>query len=347
MSKLLKYSLLYVLCIIINVALVKASNYKDKPSKSYKHAVNLFDKKYYERALTIFLKLNFQDPDNCNLKFYIGVCYFFSNTQKQLSIPFLEEASKNITLAYTSNYNQKAAPIYTYYYLGQAYEYYGQYQKAINCFETYKNYLNSPKYKSQISEVNEHINICTQALKNIENQSKQLKNAKVNKEKNISEINIEPSFEKNINNEYLDDEIKENQNIQVINNENAIKDIDEKKVIEINNNINENAPITNNNTNFQKQVTVLPDKQDLNVIEANNFYVQVATGNNMAPSFFSKLPEDVYSCEGQDGKKRYISGFYQDYQNAQAYKNKVVELGFKDAWITKKGVNYKKCIKIK
>ncbi len=78
----------------------------------------------------------------------------------------------------------------------------------------------------------------------------------------------------------------------------------------------------------------------------NNFYVQFATGK-VNPQVYSNFTENVYVCNGKDGIKRYITGTFANYNEAANYKTKIINLGFKDAWVAKKGVNYIDCKKVK
>jgi len=119
----------------------------------------------------------------------------------------------------------------------------------------------------------------------------------------------------------------------------------ENKLVNINNEVvnnNVSEEITVKKTDSQPIVVANTPKAQF---AENNFYVQFATGKMTLAQ--CKGLTDVYVCEGADGIIRYISGSFTDYASASQHRAKAVELGFQDAWIAKKGVNYSNCKKLK
>lgn len=70
----------------------------------------------YSQALHVFSKLLKNDPENSNLSFYVGICYY--NLEKyNISKKYLEDAVKNISKDYKDSVFEKKAPTDTQYFL--------------------------------------------------------------------------------------------------------------------------------------------------------------------------------------------------------------------------------------
>ena len=76
----------------------------------------------WEKAKEIYKKLLKSDPNSNDYNFYMGLAYFKSEIDKEKSIPFFE------------NVNATQIPQKDYF-LGQAYHYDSQFQKAIASYE--------------------------------------------------------------------------------------------------------------------------------------------------------------------------------------------------------------------
>lgn len=119
----------------------------------------------YKSALPILLELEQKEPVNANLKFHIGICYLNSAYEKNLAIPYLEKASKNITIDYfEQDFTETSAPAFAYYFLAKAYHINYQFDEAIDLFNKFKYYLNI-KDKDIIDETNHLIAMCYNAKK--------------------------------------------------------------------------------------------------------------------------------------------------------------------------------------
>lgn len=85
-------------------------------------ANDLIEDGNFHKALSVYLELLGEYPNNANLNFKIGYCYLNTATEKIKSIPYLEYASKNIIRDYdVLDANEERAPIETLFYLGKAY----------------------------------------------------------------------------------------------------------------------------------------------------------------------------------------------------------------------------------
>src|SRR5659263_48601 len=76
----------------------------------------------YSDALGYYLQLYEKLPDNSNLAYRIGVCYLNIPGKKNLSVDYLETASKNMSAIHKEGtISQIAAPYDALYDLGKAY----------------------------------------------------------------------------------------------------------------------------------------------------------------------------------------------------------------------------------
>jgi hypothetical protein len=118
----------------------------------------------YNEALPIYLKLTKTDPENANLKYRIGRCYLNLPGEKNLSLSYLQEAVKNITLKYKEgSFREKEAPNDAYYYLADAYRINNKLDKAIDTYNYFKENSNEKDY--DFSVIDYQIQTCYNAKK--------------------------------------------------------------------------------------------------------------------------------------------------------------------------------------
>lgn len=133
---------------------------------TYLDAQDLFNYEYYDEALKLFQQLLAVDFNNCNINFYVGVCWLNGKKDRTKSIAFLEKASKKTDLSYSYSYKETAAPVFTFLYLGQAYQLEGKYDEALKNYEKFKTFLtNKNKDGAFIEEVQHCINMANLAKK--------------------------------------------------------------------------------------------------------------------------------------------------------------------------------------
>jgi tetratricopeptide (TPR) repeat protein len=91
----------------------------------------------YDSAIIKLDVLDFLYEENSNIKFFLGMCYFFKG-DFQNSIKYLEQVNDVI---YTMDYqNGKYAPHITYFYLAFSYEKMGKINDAIENYGKYMVY---------------------------------------------------------------------------------------------------------------------------------------------------------------------------------------------------------------
>jgi tetratricopeptide (TPR) repeat protein len=117
----------------------------------------------YSDALTYYLPLYEKFPDNANLAYCIGVCYLNIQGKKNLSIDYLETATKNMAAKHKEgSIKQTSAPYDALYSLGKAYRINYMFDKAK---ETYQKYLGTllPDDHENQDFVKHEIEVCDMA----------------------------------------------------------------------------------------------------------------------------------------------------------------------------------------
>jgi outer membrane protein OmpA-like peptidoglycan-associated protein/tetratricopeptide (TPR) repeat protein len=93
----------------------------------------------YNLALPIYLEILDKGWDNANIQFNIGNCYMNVNRQIGKAIPYLENASVNITSNYKEgNYKEEKAPEEALFFLAKAYRIDSQFDKAIETYQKFQ-----------------------------------------------------------------------------------------------------------------------------------------------------------------------------------------------------------------
>jgi hypothetical protein len=116
----------------------------------------------YNEALPLYLRIHRADPENDNINYKIGVCLLNDPYQKDRSIRYLEEASKNINPKYReNNFRETSAPPEAFFYLGNAYLVNDNIDKAIENYTFFREILDEKIYDVELVE--EQIRICERA----------------------------------------------------------------------------------------------------------------------------------------------------------------------------------------
>jgi hypothetical protein len=117
----------------------------------------------YTDAIINYVQLYDKLPDNSNLAYCIGVCYLNISGKKNLSVDYLETASKNMSAKHKEGtINQTAAPYETLYDLGKAYRINYMFDKAVESFTKYLGTL-LPDDQENIDFVKHEIEVCEMA----------------------------------------------------------------------------------------------------------------------------------------------------------------------------------------
>lgn len=124
--------------------------------ESYGFASGLIENKNYSKTLPSLLDMLVEDKYNANLNFNIGLCYFNSEQNKLKCIPYFEKALKNCSVEYTGNANEKHAPIYTYYFIAQAYQLNNEFNKAQENYSIFLSYVQDYIRNADLQKEVEH-----------------------------------------------------------------------------------------------------------------------------------------------------------------------------------------------
>ena len=156
-----------IVCLIVTSLFTLALLSQDAKiqQESFLEAEYFFMYENYSDALPMYLRLYEKMPENANLAFRIGVCYLNIAGKKNLSVSYLETASKNISAKHKDGtINQIAAPYDALYVLGNAYRVNYQFDKAKEAYMKYEETLLSNDTEN-INFIEHEIKVCDNAKK--------------------------------------------------------------------------------------------------------------------------------------------------------------------------------------
>ncbi len=131
--------------------------------ETFLEAEYFFLNESYVDALPFYLQLYNKMPDNSNLAYRIGACYLNIPGKKNLSIDYLETASKNMSAKHKEGtINQTTAPYDALYDLGTAYLVNYKFDKAKDAFMRYSKSL-LPDDRENLDFINHEIEVCDNA----------------------------------------------------------------------------------------------------------------------------------------------------------------------------------------
>ncbi len=124
-----------------------------------------FNRGDFEDATYYFVKLVEAKPTNANYNFKLGESYLNIPGKEHLAIPYFEKALNNIVPKKRYNkrsFEENAAPLHAYFYLGNAYRMNNQLDKALEC---YMKFIDSPFFYGNYNQniVEKEIKSCERA----------------------------------------------------------------------------------------------------------------------------------------------------------------------------------------
>ncbi len=131
----------------------------------FDEAEYFFNRDEFEEAAYYYRKVLQQYPDNANFNFKLGSCYLNIPGSESLAVPYLEKA---VTKTVEKNkyrpkaFEEKNAPLHAYFYLGNAYRFDNQLDKALTAYQTF---INSPWFYGNYNEniVENEVKTCERA----------------------------------------------------------------------------------------------------------------------------------------------------------------------------------------
>jgi hypothetical protein len=145
------------------------SQYSEALKETFSEAEYYILFEEYEEALALYLNLYENGLDNAYINHRIGECYSQVPGQKNNSIPYLEEACKDLSKSIKEgSFKETKAPYRTLFYLASAYQTDNQLDKAIEVFKKFGKLVSAEK-NYNIEYVYKQIQSCEAAKKLINN----------------------------------------------------------------------------------------------------------------------------------------------------------------------------------
>lgn len=156
--------LLFLISGNVNAQKADQRTRKPDPKESFLEAESYFLFEEYQEALPIYMRLLKLFPENDNLKYRIGICLLNDPYQKEESISYLEQATKNCAKDYKENsFKETRAPLDAWFYLGKAYLVNNRINEAIEAYSHFRKILDPKVYDANL--VDEQIEACKNAIK--------------------------------------------------------------------------------------------------------------------------------------------------------------------------------------
>jgi outer membrane protein OmpA-like peptidoglycan-associated protein len=147
---------IFMLLLVINLPAQDKNLFRE----SFLEAEYFFMMEEYEEAVSLYSEILKTDPANYNLQFLTGACYLSLYGMKRKAIPYLEEAVTGISAGYREgSYKERNAPRESLFALARIYHIDNQFDKAIECYENYRNAMIKQKF-ADIEYVNAQIKSC-------------------------------------------------------------------------------------------------------------------------------------------------------------------------------------------
>lgn len=162
MKALYRSLILFVLLISISGSIL--SQEKVNTKEFFVEAESYFLFEEYSDALPLYQRILRVEKENFNVMYKVGVCYLNDPYQKEKSIKYLLDASKNINPDYKTNtYKEKLAPPETNYYLGLAYRINGNISKALDYYKLFERSVDPEIFDVDVVKI--EIEACKRASK--------------------------------------------------------------------------------------------------------------------------------------------------------------------------------------
>jgi tetratricopeptide (TPR) repeat protein len=112
------------------------------------------EEKDFQEAQYLFKEILKEEPDNANVKYWLGLCYNNIQGEEHRGIPYLKEATGSINLKYKKNrYSEKRAPHHSWFHLAKAYSKTNQMDEALDALNSFKDLKDfDSRYNVRITE---------------------------------------------------------------------------------------------------------------------------------------------------------------------------------------------------
>ncbi len=160
----------FLLLLIFVSGITHAQEYKEILRDIFYEGEFFLMEESYIDALGEFQKLIPRGyAENANVNYRIGICYLNIPGEKDKSIPYLEKAVTNVTKKYREGvWRETQAAIDAWLYLGNAYRITNDLDKAVECYDTYRDQLDDPDSEMDVY-AEKQIQACNNAREAMEN----------------------------------------------------------------------------------------------------------------------------------------------------------------------------------
>ena len=159
----MKNTLLSIFAFLCVLSLTVSGQTRGELEEYFDEGQFFFKRGDFEDAAFFFLKLVQADSLNANYNFKLGESYLNIPGKEHLAIPYFEMATRKIVPKksyYKRAFDESAAPLHVYFYLGNAYRINNQLDKALEC---YMKFIDSPYFYGNYNQ-----NIVEQEIKSCE-----------------------------------------------------------------------------------------------------------------------------------------------------------------------------------
>lgn len=294
------------------------------------------------QAIPILENLWRSDPRNANLNYLLGLCYVKEDTKIKESVELLETASRIYTADYEAGSSrERRAPEYVYYYLTIAYSKNGQCEEALRSLNKfYQVYSYNDEY--YLVDGQKWVRECNLEKKEEEPKSDLPQQeteepvlAMEEPQPTESKIDQARADQPTIN-ASADDKVESQPAVNTEKNESGSELTPEQKAGQ---EILAEVVKERNEPQIKERLIPFDDWENLRTREVNfttmtsQYGIQVAALIDLKPTRdFSDLKNvEVYVDE--NGIFRYVIGRFPYRKQAESLKDKLIELGYKDAFI--------------
>jgi hypothetical protein len=162
MVKKLSQILITLALVIVPVSVYSQASMEAKNIFAQAESYYIYEE--YELANQLYLLI--ETPDNMNIKYKIGTCYLNIPSEKEKSIPYLEEAVKSASYdSKTESFKETRAPLDAYFFLAKAYMINNELEKALNTLQIFSNLAKDAKGgMTNLEYVEQQIQACKNAI---------------------------------------------------------------------------------------------------------------------------------------------------------------------------------------
>lgn len=108
----------------------------------------------FKKSISLYSDVLKQDSSNANISYNIGMMYFYLN-QTDSALYFMDKASKNINKKHKNSFDNKSAPIETWFILADLHQAKYEFDDALVCLDSMLKYTESKKFIADINRKKE------------------------------------------------------------------------------------------------------------------------------------------------------------------------------------------------